>query len=156
MGRRGLPCRHTIKAHFGPVVCGPVGPRGDRRFDVYGETVNVAALLNSQGLAITEPAFRKLKARTRRLFRKRAVAATYVAAQGLRCVVVLDAHVTPELALAADLSCDFEDLGRTTEAEVEKEKVRISLRVLGLPLPRPWERDYPGILDPVRIVTVAA
>jgi len=75
---RGLPCRHVIKAHFGPVVCGPVGPKGDKRFDLYGKTVNVTALTKSFGLALTPQAFRKLEPETRKRFKKHTPPVTYI------------------------------------------------------------------------------
>jgi class 3 adenylate cyclase len=34
----GAPCAVRVKAHIGPVACGPIGP--DRRFDVVGKSVN--------------------------------------------------------------------------------------------------------------------
>ena len=57
---RGMSCDHRIKAHFGPVTAGPIGTRSEKRFDVFGETVNTAALLNARGVAITPQVFRKL------------------------------------------------------------------------------------------------
>jgi class 3 adenylate cyclase len=63
-------CRHTIKAHFGPVCCGAVGTRDDKRFDVFGLAVNTAALLPSTGLALTPQVFRRLAPETRRYFKK--------------------------------------------------------------------------------------
>mgnify|MGYP001554199683 CR=1 FL=1 len=68
-GRR-CPCQAIIKAHFGPVVVGPVGTKSNKRFDVYGKTVNNAARLQSHGLALTPQVFRKLSADTRKLFKK--------------------------------------------------------------------------------------
>ena len=47
---RDKPCRHVIKVHFGPVCCGPIGTRDDKRFDLFGHAVNIAALLTSDGL----------------------------------------------------------------------------------------------------------
>lgn len=76
--KRGMPSRNIIKAHFGPVVCGQVGTRTDKRFDVFGETVNIAALLKSNGLAMTPQVFRKLDARTRKLFKKHTPPITYI------------------------------------------------------------------------------
>lgn len=40
----GVRCRAVVKVHVGTVVCGPVGPPGDKRFDIYGRTVNTASL----------------------------------------------------------------------------------------------------------------
>jgi len=76
---RKLGCRHRIRAHFGPVACGPFGTRSAKRFDVYGMTVNAAARTPSDGLALTEAAFRLLSPATRKLFRRRAPPAFYAA-----------------------------------------------------------------------------
>ena len=78
---RGLPCRHQIKAHFGPVVLGPIGARGTKRLDVYGQTVNTAALLKGQGLSITSQVFRKLAPATRKRFKKHTPPVTYIPVQ---------------------------------------------------------------------------
>jgi adenylate cyclase len=75
---QGLPCRHVIKAHFGPVTCGQVGARGDERFDLYGKTVNTAAMLRSPGLAITDAVYAQLGAETREIFEKHAPPAMWV------------------------------------------------------------------------------
>lgn len=70
--------RNIITAHFGPVFCGMVGTRTDKRFDVFGETVNIAATLKSNGLAITPQVFRKLDSDTRKLFKKHTPPITYI------------------------------------------------------------------------------
>jgi class 3 adenylate cyclase len=75
---RQLPCRHTIKAHFGPVAAGPLGPKGDKRFDILGETVNTAARIPSQGFAMSAQVFRKLKPETRKGFKKHTPPVTYI------------------------------------------------------------------------------
>lgn len=76
--QRGLPCRHVIKAHAGPVCCGPIGPRGDKRLDVYGRTVNTAALTRSNGFAVTPQVFRKLAPDTRKRLKKHTPPVTYI------------------------------------------------------------------------------
>lgn len=78
---RRIPCGHVIKAHFGPVVSTRLGTRADKRFDVYGQTVMVAAVTKSNGLAITPQAFRKLAPQTRRLFKKHTPPVTYISAE---------------------------------------------------------------------------
>ena len=74
----GLKCSHYIKAHFGSVVTGPIGAKGVKRLDVYGHAVNVAATLQSSGLALTAQAFRKLSPQTRKLFKKYTPPITYI------------------------------------------------------------------------------
>ena len=48
---RGINCRHIIKAYYGPVIYGKIGTKNNKRVDIFGETVNAAALLKSNGLA---------------------------------------------------------------------------------------------------------
>ena len=76
--QRNIPCRHAISAHFGRVVCGPVGTRSEKRFDLFGETVNLAATLRSRGFAMTPQVFRKLQKEKRRLFKKHTPPTTYI------------------------------------------------------------------------------
>ncbi|MFH1368805.1 MAG: adenylate/guanylate cyclase domain-containing protein [Elusimicrobiota bacterium] len=78
MESRGIPSRHRISAHFGPVVCGLIGTKTDKRFDIYGITVNTAALLKSSGMAVTPQVFRKLKPETRKLLKKHTPPVTYI------------------------------------------------------------------------------
>ena len=72
-----LPAIH-VKVHFDPVICGPIGTRTDKRFDVYGYTVNTAATLKSNGFAMTPQVFRKLRADTRKLFKKHTPPIRYI------------------------------------------------------------------------------
>jgi adenylate cyclase len=76
---RDKPCRHVIKVHFGPVCCGPIGTRDDKRFDLFGQAVNIAALLSSNGLALTPQVFRRLAPETRQYFKKHTPPITYIA-----------------------------------------------------------------------------
>ena len=78
MAGRSVPCRNVIQAHFGAVVCGPVGTRDDKRFDVFGDTVNTAATLNSRSFAMTPQVFRKLKPETRKHFKKHTAPILYI------------------------------------------------------------------------------
>lgn len=71
-------CRHIIKAHFGKVVCAIVGTQNEKRFDIFGETVNIAAMLESNGCAITPQLFRKLLPETRKYFKKHTPPITYI------------------------------------------------------------------------------
>jgi len=78
---RDSPCRHVVKAHLGPAACGMVGTRTEKRFDVFGATVNTAALLKSRGFAMTPQVFRKLSPDTRKLFKKHTPPVTYIPAE---------------------------------------------------------------------------
>ncbi len=78
MAERGWPCRLLVKAHVGPVIAGPYGARGDKRFDVIGKTVNTAAMLDSVGVALSAEAFRKLTPELRQRFKKHTWPATYI------------------------------------------------------------------------------
>ena len=74
----GSNCRHIIKAHVGSVMCGQVGTKRVKRFDTFVETVNTAALLKSNGFAITPQLFRKLNSGTRKVFKKHTPPVTYI------------------------------------------------------------------------------
>lgn len=74
----GMSCSHYFKVHFGPVMAGPIGTRTDKRLDVFGETVNIAATLKAGGIAITPQVFRKLAPETRKLFKKHTPPITYI------------------------------------------------------------------------------
>jgi len=78
MKARNALCRNTVGAHFGPVVCGPVGTRQSKSFDVFGDTVNRAATLNRRGVAITPQVFRRLSSQTRQHFKKHTPPITYI------------------------------------------------------------------------------
>lgn len=41
-----------VSAHIRPVVCGPIDTKHERRFDVFGKTVNTAAMLTSDGVVL--------------------------------------------------------------------------------------------------------
>jgi adenylate cyclase len=60
LGGRDCPCRHHVRAHFGPVYLGEIGTRDDKRTDIFGSTINTLFLLKAPGSAITPEAFRKL------------------------------------------------------------------------------------------------
>ena len=78
LAKRGAPSRHIIKAHFGPIWCGPVGTRSEKRFDVLGQTANTAAVLKSNGFAMTPQVFRKLGPDTRKIFKKHTPPVVYI------------------------------------------------------------------------------
>lgn len=75
---RGWRTRIIVKLHLGPVAIGHVGSPGEEIIDVYGKTVNVAAAVDSTGLAITPAVFRSLQAGTRTLFKKHTPPVTYI------------------------------------------------------------------------------
>lgn len=76
--KRGVTTQNIIKANTGPVYCAPVGTRQNKQFDVFGETVNTAAILPSHGVALTPALFRKLSPNTRREFKKHTPPITYI------------------------------------------------------------------------------
>ena len=77
---QGWQVRILVKAHYGPVACGFMGPHGDKRLDVYGETVNMAALVapRDHGFAMTPEVFRRLSPATQRLYTERTPPIVYV------------------------------------------------------------------------------
>lgn len=81
LAARGLSCRHVIKAHFGPLARGPIGTRKEKRPDIYGLTVNTAAMTPSKGVALTPQAFRKLEPSTRKRLKKHTPPVTYIPAE---------------------------------------------------------------------------
>jgi class 3 adenylate cyclase len=78
LGRQGYRTDIVIKLHVGPVAIGRVGSPGEEIIDVYGKTVNVAAALDSTGLAITPAVFRSLQPETRKLFKKHTPPISYI------------------------------------------------------------------------------
>jgi class 3 adenylate cyclase len=70
--------RLVVKTHFGKVLVGMLGTKNDKRFDVIGNNVNVAALLRSNGFSITVETFRKLGKETRKLFKRHTPPITYI------------------------------------------------------------------------------
>jgi adenylate cyclase len=81
---RGLDCRLIVKAHFGPAVAGPFGPRESRRFDVIGSAVNLAATLETRSFALSAEAFRRLAPDARKRFKKHTPPITYIPLDGPR------------------------------------------------------------------------
>ena len=78
---RGAKCQHIIKVHFGSIICDLIGTKDDKRLDVIGQTVNIAATLNSKGLAISPQAFRQLSPKGRKMFKKHTEPITYIPQQ---------------------------------------------------------------------------
>jgi adenylate cyclase len=78
LGERGFKSEAIVKLHLGPVALGRVGAPGEEIIDVYGKTVNVAASLESTGLAMTPAVFRSLPADARTQFRKHTPPITYI------------------------------------------------------------------------------
>ena len=67
---RGCDCQHVVQAHFGVVAMGYVGTRQDKRLDIFGDSVSVAATLRGGEFTVTREVFERLEAETRKLFRK--------------------------------------------------------------------------------------
>jgi class 3 adenylate cyclase len=68
----------VVKVHVGEVMCGPFGPRDDKRFDVIGGEVNIAARLPTRSFAISAEAFRALSKDARTAFKKHTLPITYI------------------------------------------------------------------------------
>lgn len=64
----------VVKAHVGRIACGLVAGRRD----IYGHAVNLAAVMESNGFALSPQVFRKLNPETRRLFKKHTPPVTYI------------------------------------------------------------------------------
>jgi adenylate cyclase len=76
--RRRWDCRLIVRVHFGTVVAGPLGPGDHQRFDVVGREVNIAARLDSTGVALSAEAFRQLGPEVRQRFKKHTPPITYI------------------------------------------------------------------------------
>jgi adenylate cyclase len=79
---QGWSGRAVVKAHWGPVAFGFVGPPNRKRLDAYGDTVNTAAVLNAREprFAMTPQVLRQLSADGRKAFKKHTPPITYIPA----------------------------------------------------------------------------
>jgi len=75
---RNVATENILKAHCGSAFCGEFGARKDKRFDAFGEAVNTAAVLPSNGFALTPTLFRALSPATRKHFKKHTPPITYI------------------------------------------------------------------------------
>lgn len=78
LARHNLPARQQVKIHYGLVASGPVGRRAAKVWDVYGDTVNIAATLPGSGITLSPEAFRQLQPETRKRFKKHTPPIVYV------------------------------------------------------------------------------
>lgn len=79
MTERHWNCRLVVKVHFGPVAAGKLGADTDRRYDLVGKTVNVAARLDAiTGFVLSADAFSRLGPEVRRRFKQPTVPVTYI------------------------------------------------------------------------------
>jgi class 3 adenylate cyclase len=79
MSECGWECRLNIRVNFGPVIAGPFGAQGSKRFDIIGKAVNVAAMLDrSSGISLSGEAFRRLGPELRHQFKKHTPPITYI------------------------------------------------------------------------------
>ena len=60
------------------MVCGPFGAAGDKRFDIIGGEVNIAARLPTRSFAISAEAFRTLSTEARTRWKKHTLPVTYI------------------------------------------------------------------------------
>jgi class 3 adenylate cyclase len=65
LSKRGYPDVMVVKVQLGPVACGQVGPPGDERFDVYGLTVNRAAMMRGRSFTLGASLVDRLRDETR-------------------------------------------------------------------------------------------
>lgn len=72
------PCRLIVKVHAGTAILGMFGGGSIQRLDVIGTSVNQTARLESQGIALSAPAFRSLSPATRKLFKKHTPEISYI------------------------------------------------------------------------------
>jgi class 3 adenylate cyclase len=84
LARRGGEYRLTVKPHFDPVVAGPYGAAGAKRYDVLGRALNVTAGLEGSGVPLSVEAFRRLGSELRGSFKKHTPPITYIRLQDQR------------------------------------------------------------------------
>jgi class 3 adenylate cyclase len=65
LAKRGYPGVMVVKVQLGPVACGQVGPPSDERFDVYGLTVNRAAVMRGRSFTLGASLVDRLRTKTR-------------------------------------------------------------------------------------------
>lgn len=80
LAERGIRSRAVVKLHVGPIAVGSVWDRQD----IYGKAVATAAVMASDGFAMSPQVFRKLSTDTRKLFKKHTPPVTYIPAEAAR------------------------------------------------------------------------
>ena len=65
LAKRGYPDVMVVKVQLGPVACGQVGPPGDERLDVYGLTVNHAAMMRGRSFTLGASLVNRLRVQSR-------------------------------------------------------------------------------------------
>jgi class 3 adenylate cyclase len=74
----GWSSRLVVKAHCGTVVAGGFGPKGEKKFDVIGDEVNVTARLQTRSFGMTAQVFRQLSPESRKRFKKHTPPILYI------------------------------------------------------------------------------
>jgi class 3 adenylate cyclase len=49
-------CAVHVRVHAGTAACGDVGPRGEKRFDILGNSVNELFMMREKGFALSQAA----------------------------------------------------------------------------------------------------
>jgi adenylate cyclase len=65
LAKRGYPGVMVVKVQLGSVACGRVGPPGNECFDVYGSTVNHAAMMRGRSFTLGASLVDRLRTETR-------------------------------------------------------------------------------------------
>ena len=78
LARERWESRLVVKIHAGTVIAGEYGGRGEKRFDVLGDAVNVAARLPTRTFAMSAQVFRLLSPDARKRFKKHTPPITYI------------------------------------------------------------------------------
>jgi len=84
MASRNWESRLIAKVHFGSALAGQYGAKGQKRFDVIGRDVHIAAMMESGGITLSVAAFRKLSPEMRKHFKKHTPPITYLRAEDPR------------------------------------------------------------------------
>ena len=78
MVEQGWECRLLVRVHFGTAVEGQFGAGADKRYDVLGKAVNVAARLDGSAVVLSDEAFGRLGPDTQQRFKKHTLPNTYI------------------------------------------------------------------------------
>jgi class 3 adenylate cyclase len=70
--------RLVVKAHCDVVIAGDFGAHDDKRFDIIGNAVNVAARLETRSFALSPQVFRRLSPTVRQRLKKHTPPVTYI------------------------------------------------------------------------------
>lgn len=78
LSEKEIASKMHVKVNFGEVVCGKIGTKTKKHFDIFGGEVNKTAMLKTHGFSLTPQAFRILSPESRKLFKKHTPPMRYI------------------------------------------------------------------------------